>query len=290
MLSLAYMTRPGRARPAAAALAVLLGAACAGSTIGSGVGDAMLDSPPYYAGLLNADSSRIGHFAIAYQRGGSQGEIFDPKGGEGTPIARLLAEMNLYFDSLQGSPAIGLVPTNGTPLNVRFSCQTNSVGDCEDPQGRPQMHLAAYRPSSDWITRTVAGADSAGAGRMLIITLETGEYWPRQKGFLGAKEIELGTSHTVDLPRLTSLDDPIQVLQLTGALVGRDGKAIRIGAEGIFARRSSLLESALGAQRLITDEDVEKLRSTHMKGSADLPLVWQVALRNLVRGLTGGAM
>jgi hypothetical protein len=41
---------------------------------------------------------------------------------------------------------------------------------------------------------------------------------------------------------------------------------------------------------LITDEDVEKLSSTHMKGSGDQPLVWQAALRNLVRGLTGGAM
>ncbi|HSL69113.1 MAG TPA: hypothetical protein VK864_02670, partial [Longimicrobiales bacterium] len=102
-----------------------------------------------------------------------------------------------------------------------------------------------------------------------------------------SKEIELGTGYTMALPWLTSLDDPVTVLQLTGALIGRDGRALRIGAEGLIAHRTSFLLSALGAQRIISDEDVERVRSARREDLPGQPLVWQVALRRLVAGLTG---
>jgi hypothetical protein len=50
--------------------------ACAttGATLGSGVGDAYLEHPPYYAGVpmegVRGDSSPIAHLAVAYQRAG----------------------------------------------------------------------------------------------------------------------------------------------------------------------------------------------------------------------------
>lgn len=40
----------------------------------------------------------------------------------------------------------------------------------------------------------------------------------------------------------------MNVLQLTGALIDRDGKAVRIGAEGMLARRTRLLVSSIGGQ------------------------------------------
>jgi hypothetical protein len=67
--------------------------------------------------------------------------------------------------------------------------------------------------------------------------------------------------------------------------VGRDGKAIRIGAEGMLARRTSLPISALGAQALITDEEVERLRTVRRQDLPGNPLVWQVSLRTLVTQL-----
>jgi hypothetical protein len=77
----------------------------------------------------------------------------------------------------------------------------------------------------------------------------------------------------------------VSVLQLTGALVERDGRAIRIGAEGMLARRTSLLASAVGLQALITDKEVDELRTARRDDLAGGPVVWQVALRNLVAGL-----
>lgn len=67
-------------------------------------------------------------------------------GAAGTALQRLLDEMNVYLDSLRGAPAMGNPPTSGRPLKVRFSCQSNTMGDCDEPQGRPQMNLAVFRP------------------------------------------------------------------------------------------------------------------------------------------------
>ena len=50
---------------------------------------------------------------------------------------------------------------------------------------------------------------------------------------------------------------------------------------------SPVMFSAINAQTLITDEDVEKLRTMRREDLPGKPLVWQVALRNLLAQLTG---
>ena len=89
------------------------------------------------------------------------------------------------------------------------------------------------------------------------------------------------------LPWLTSLETPVSVLQLTGAVMGRDGLAVRIGAEGMLARRTGLVMSGLGAQALISDDDVQQLRTLRREDLPGRPLVWQVALGQLVADLAG---
>ena len=134
---------------------------------------------------------------------------------------------------------------------------------------------------------TRAALDGAGAARSLSLTREVGQYWVTKTGWRNDKSLELGTGHTVKLPWLTSLDAPVSVLQLTGVVADRDGKAVRIGAEGLLARRTGIVMSGLGAQRMISDADVEQLRTLRRDDLPGKPLVWQVALRNLVAQLTG---
>jgi hypothetical protein len=171
-----------------------------------------------------------------------------------------------------------------------FGCEVDPTDDCDgDEPGFPnderRMRLAVGRPSSDWIAWLGPELDLAGAGRTLLVTLEIAQYYPRQTNLRGDKVVDLGTSHAVSLPWLTSLEQPVQVLQLTGALVGRDGKASRIGAEGLLAKRTGIVLSGFGAQALISDEDVQTLRETRRTDLAGQPLVWQAALRELVAGL-----
>jgi hypothetical protein len=99
--------------------------------------------------------------------------------------------------------------------------------------------------------------------------------------------VELGTSYVAGLPWLTSLETPVSVLQLTGALVDTSGRALRIGAEGILPVRTRLAISALGAQELLRDEHVEAARSLRRADLPEQPLAWQVAIANVVSQLTG---
>lgn len=289
---------------AALAAAALFGCASTGATLNSGVGDAFPEHPPYYAGVsreaVRADASRIGHLPIVFQRGASQSAIFDPAAGSGTPTAALLDETRAYLDTLVGGASTRLsAPAGATvPPDVRFGCLTETGMPDDDcavddnsalGRGRQQMKLAVRRPSTEWIAQMRESMTTAGVSRALVITLEVGHLLPRQSGVLGQKGVELGLGHTVNLPWLTSLETPVAVLQLTGALVDREGKAIRIGAEGLLAKRTPFLVSAAGAQALLRDEDVEQARSARRPDLPGQPLAWKVALGHLVSQLTGRA-
>jgi hypothetical protein len=285
-------------------LAAVMVSACAttGSTFNSGVGDAFPDHPPYYSGSSPAaiarDTTPIGHLPVTYQRGAAQPAMFDPTDGASTPIAALVAEMNAFLDSLSAGKSLATsgAPrgsnSNFIPPDVQFGCGTLPGEDCaergDSALGRDQrMRLAVGIPSPSWAAWHRELASTAGVERTLLITLEVGQYLIRQKGWSARKEVELGTGHVQSLPWLTSLEEPVVVLQLTGALLDRDGRAIRIGAEGILARRTPLVVSALGVQEVLTDADIQQVRQLRRNEIAGQPLAWQVAMRQLVAQLSG---
>jgi hypothetical protein len=281
-----------RGRAAAAPLAVLLLQApgCAGSTLGSGVGERVLEEPPYYAGrTVPAGAAGIGRLPVSFQAG-QAGGLFDPAATDDSPMAALLHDMNAYLDSLGFAhvPVSAVQPAH--PPDVQFGCLTDAVGDC-DPHAMgddtPRMRLAVTRSSAEWAAWVGAALVGAGLDHALILTVEVSDFWPRQKNWRGQKEIRLGTGFTVDAPWLTALDAPASVLQLTGALIGPDGKAVRIGAEGLAARTTNVLVGGFGVQALVSDEEVAAVRTARREELPGQPLVWQVALRNLVADLTG---
>lgn len=293
-------------------LAMLVtGCASTGATFRSGVGDAFLEHPPWYAGapvVAGGSESRIRHLPVAYQRGATQPAMFDPSIAEGSATGMLLADLDAYLDSLTKASGVSVRLVEGgkvsavasrlttSPPDVQFGCITEDGtpwGDCAVNEGgalgrgRQRMRLAVGRPSAEWIGWMADVMRDQGVERALVVTLEIGQYQMRQRGLLGTKEVEVGTGYTVGVPWMTSLETPVLVLQLTGALVGPDGKAIRIGSEGFAVRRTPLLASALGAQQLFSDEDMQKAREARRDDLAGRPLAWQVAMRHLVAQLTG---
>lgn len=279
-----------------------VGCATTGATLGSGVGDARLDGPPYYSGrrlTVEEQGAALGHFPIAYQRGATNPASFEPA-ADGA-MATLLGQMNAYLDSLGFSarlvPAAAAAPPGAVAPDVRFGCDGDMGvpgADCIERdensamgRGRVEMVLTVGRPSASWAAWAGQQMSAAGVERALVITLEVADYWTRQRGLRGTKEVELGTRHVKELPWLTSLETPVSVLQLTGALVGADGKAIRIGAEGLVARRTRLLVSAIGAQEMIGDEEVAQLLTARREDVEGKPLVWREGLRALLGELTG---
>lgn len=283
-------------------LALITACATTGATYRSGVGDAFLARAPWYAGAraVTLGDAPVGVLPIGFQPGASQAAIFDPRHAPGSPVATLLAEMNRYLDSLAavpGAPLVRLeVAPGGTAPDVYFGCLTtgNLAGeDCtargDSALGRSdqqRMRLAIGRPSAPWVAAVGEAMGARGARHTMVITLEVGQYLIRQTGIAGRKVVELGTDHAATLPWLTSLEAPVYVLQLTGALIDQTGQAVRIGAEGIALRSSRLVASAFGIQELFSDADVEAVRTARRRELPGEPLAWQVALRQLVRGLT----
>lgn len=277
--------------------AALTACATTGSTFGSGVGDTFLEHPPYSAGNRGPLSdARIGVYPILYQRGATHAASFDPDSGRGTQMHVLLADMNAWLDSFVGNNGfVRLAAAPGTPPDVRFGCDALPGEDCPERgdsalgRGYQAMRLAVGRPSSAWVAATYARLAEQGADYALVITIETGSYLLRQDGWRGTKVLELGTGHRATLPWLTSLETPVSVLQVTGALINRDGKAVRIGAEGFLARRTALVISAMGGQEIITDQEATRARDARRDDLPGQPLAWKVALEHLVRELTRGA-
>jgi len=275
--------------------AMLAGCATTGATFGSGVGDRQLEHPPWYAGSVSAAGAPVvARFPVTWQGGASQPASFDPSDEPESPVATLLRDMNAFLDSIAGGTALPAIGGGGVVApNVYFGCERDASEDCvergDSVLGRQgtTMRLAVERPSPGWTARNAALLDSAGASHALVITLEVGQYWTRQKGLRGDKSVELGAGHEVPLPWLTSLEMPVTVLQLTGALINREGKAVRIGAEGLLAQRSPIIASGFGAQRLISDEDVDRARTQRRTDLPGQPLVWREALCRMIVELAG---
>jgi hypothetical protein len=288
-----------RALFTAAMALMLMACATAGSTFRSGVGDTLLDQPPWYAGarmaVVGGDTTPIVHLPIGFQRGATQPAVFDPSDAAGTSVHALLGAMNGWLDSSGVSVRVRGSALPGVAPDVRFGCipemgvpgnDCAERGDSALGRGRQYMQLSVGRPSTEWIKAVNEMVDTASA-RVLVITLEVGQYLVRQEGLAGNKRVSLGTGHEIGLPWLTSLETPVSVLQLTGALVDRRGQAVRIGAEGFHVRRTTLAISALGAQELLNDDDVRAAMSSRRTDLPGAPLAWQVALESLVEQLTG---
>lgn len=298
--------------PLSMLLVLAAGCASTGSTFRSGVGDALLEHPPYYAGARTTPAAapgiEVGILPIYFQPGDAEASMFAPSWAAGSQLAALLSDMNAYLDSLTttagtrpirlvpGTPVSAVAPTTmGVPPDVQFGCTTymDIPGeDCDVPEdealGRDGQYvkLAVARPSPEWIEWAAGAMDGWGVSHTLVLSLELGQYRIRQRGLLGHKYVELGTAYEADLPWLTSLETPLYVVQLTGALMGLDGKAARIGAEGIMAKRTRFSVSVIEAQEIWRDEDVAELRGLHRDDLPGRPLAWQEAMRRMVTELT----
>lgn len=281
------------------------GCATTGATVGSGVGERLVSEAPFHAGVRRspiAPGTPVLLLPLRYDAGGRDAASTALPDTPSALLRGLLDEMAAFLADepmANGETPIRLDVGDpfGVPPDVHLGCLTvgNLPGeDCEargdSVLGRnanlQQLRLSVGRPSPQWVEWLQARMDSAGAAYALVVTVDVGERWLRQRGILGRKFVDLGTRHEVSLPWMTSLETPVATLQLAGALVDREGKALRIGVEGLLAKRTPLLASTVGAEALVTEADVAALREARRRELPGQPLVWQQALRELLHGLT----
>lgn len=269
-----------RAACAALLACLLAGVAGAATTRGN------LDRPPYYDGKLKVAVRPAAHVPVKYRV--VPGSL-DPTPARSKALAAVLDSLNSELSRLGLTVALAADMGTQRPPDVTFGCRrggtepngTPRASDEVDPTEPRRMAFRLEDASKPWreLVRLAAG-DSLRA--IVCVQLGFDEYWVRQKDWKGNKVIDLGSTRSMPLTWLTSLDDPVQVLQLTAALVAPDGRVIRVGAEGLLARRTGMTASMVGAQEILTEDDLRTLTEPGPDGSAP---VWRAALRELVSRL-----
>lgn len=248
-----------------------------------------LDRPPFYDGRRPAVARRVAHVSVGFH---SEPASLDPTPDRSPALAALLDSLRAGIDRLALTRPLagGDWPMRDAP-RVRFGCKRGGTGPDGIPRSpeeigeaaAPRMAFGVEGPGRAWRERVRAGAgDSVDA--VVVVNLTFGEQWVRQVSWKGAKAIELGTGRTMPVAWLTSLDSPVQVLQLTGALVTPAGKILRVGSEGLLARRTRFGTSVLGAQEVLGEDELAAVTTP----AGDGPAPWRTALRALVDGLLEG--
>ena len=256
--------------------------------------EVVVEKPPYYHGRLsklNLANARIGHLPV----------VLDIRTADEKTVGvwrELLDAMNAFIDTEEWTLPLGpidLPPDHAPDLFFGFADMWGapvtglSYSDDEKGDEIPPMVLYKKNASNEWKAGLLDLARREGVEYVLFITVGFSEYLVRQATFLGKKEITLGTGHPIPVKWLTSLDDPVEVLHLTGALIDETGKILRQGAEGIVAAEpASFFESIISLRNTIDPEVIDKLttevRREDLPGN---PLNYRVALQNLVANLIG---
>ena len=243
------------------------------------------DKPPYYDGKLASAPARPAHVPVAFR---DEFASLDPTPRKSQALAALLDSLQSELARWGATRALPVAAALEGRPDVRFGVRRGGTGPDGiprsateiDPSEPRRMTFEVEGPSKAWKQGAAAAMDDSLS---VVVSIQLGfdELWVRQKDWKGNKTIAIGTDRAVPVAWLTSLDDPVQVLQLTGAVVDREGKVRRVGAEGLIARRTGMGASVAGLQETLTEED---LRSILAAPSGEQP-VWRVALRQLVTSL-----
>ena len=267
-------------------VAPALAAFATGTATDAATSRGSFDRPPYFHGKLTANRGAISHLTVTF---GDEPGSLDPTPASSPALAALLDSLRVELDHLGLTRPLagGDWPMRDGP-QVRFGVRRGGtasdgtvLGASEiDPSEPRRLTFDVEGPGRAW-KEHVARAAGDSVDAVLVVQLGFAEHWVRQTNWKGAKAIELGAGRQMPVQWVTSLDDPVQVLQLTGAIVQPSGKFLRVGAEGLLARRTGMAASTLGAQEVLTEADLAAVG----KPADDGTPVWRVALRALVEGL-----
>lgn len=178
-----------------------------------------------------------------------------------------------------GSPAVYVGSSEGENVPI------DGLIIREEFEKYPPMIVHYAKPSPAWRSAIAVQASELGAGRVLVTQLDLVQYPKADKGFFG-KKVVLGTHHESKVRFLSAIDKPIEVLQLSGAVLSADGTELCAGAEGIIGSDSPFWVQVLEAGKDIDDATLEQVLHNERRDDVPgAPLNWQVAADQLLWNL-----
>ena len=209
--------------------------------------------------------------------------------GRKNMLLPLAEAINAYTDSLSGSnlSVIPALPSKGTPSVYIGS----SEGEGAPPAAAemrvehdkyPPMIIHTENASKEWRQALKAVAQ---AQYVLSINIGFAHYPKADRGIFG-KKVVLGTGYEHNIRFLSAIDKPVEVLQITGILLDREGNILRAGAEGMFHEDSPFWVQVLEMEKSMDDNTLRRILEQERRDDLpDRPLVWQTALKNLLEQL-----
>ncbi|HHS12480.1 MAG TPA: hypothetical protein ENN03_01795 [bacterium] len=239
-----------------------------------------LDRTPHYRGRVDGDYLPLGFFPVSIQPG--MNDWFQSDRREA--LRPLLDRMNACLEQMDFTVSM---QTDGYPERSGPEI-TVGLEEAGSKKEEPRLMLRELGPTKAWVQAFTEKTPETGVKGVLWISVGIQDYLVRQKDWKGGKVLDLGTGHSIPVPWLTSLDTPVEVLQVSGALISPEGKILRSGAEGIIAKRTGFLASVFDLRSKISQSDIQTLiNETVREDLPGSPPAWEAALNNLLAQLTG---
>jgi hypothetical protein len=175
------------------------------------------------------------------------------------------------------------------------------LGDCPQGNDSPEycLRIGGQLGSKAWMQQLKERMAARNLDYVMVIQFGEGYIYPNGKmkkvnAMVETRKapqagLDMGTGFWLPMSqKLVATNHPIDVLFLKGMLLDKEGKALRLGAEGITAAsKASFLEQVVNISHEFSEaelNEIEKdLRRTDLP---EQPLNWQIAAQNLVKTLT----
>lgn len=263
-------------------------------------------SSPYYRIVKKtppATNARIGFVAPALDAQAMENPTF-----RDARMPALLEAMNQFNrDSLNLQPLNlkAAKPTDAPDIFLGSILQGQRplyiTTDCAQAKESPEycVRLAGQLGNKAWMQQLQAQMAHNQLDYALVLQLGEGYLYPNgkmkkvnalvEKRSAPQAGLDMGTNFWLPMSqKLVATNKPIDVLFLKGFLIGKDGKVIRMGAEGITAAsKARFLEQVVNISHEFSEAELNSVQ--HDIRREDLPgkpLNWQVAARQLVKTLT----
>lgn len=271
---------------------VLLFSSCATMNKLSTAQTDRLGSAPFYKNYLKftmTESTVIYHLPVDVSDRYKTDPFHKPRR---TSLQPLVDAMSSYVDSLQWSRKLEGDPLTfpGVPrLFVGSSESFDAPADAEMMRNEndkyPPMIIHIEKPSKEWKTALTQSLTAVNGNYLLIMQLSFDDYPKADKGMFG-KKVVLGTDYEQGLNFLTAIDKPVEVLQLIGMLLDREGNILRAGTEGILAKDTPFSLQIFDIQKEIDNKAIDQLINNERREDLpNKPLKWKAAMDNLLKNL-----
>lgn len=194
-------------------------------------------------------------------------------------LQKLVDIMNEYLKNqtmAQFMDSSNLKPLNDITVKIH----------ARDENKKPNMGIYTLGPRKSWRNELRELCKSNNLENTIYMQIDIQDYWPHESNTFSPSLIVLGSGYQLTIPPLT-LGRTMKVLHISGALINKNGKILRAGAEGIAAAiPESIPDSVILFRNYFNAEMIEKIIS-HKKRTdiSGEPPAWQIALHNLLAGL-----